>query len=67
MEDFFNSETGMAIVSFIMGALLTAVAWGASALKKMAIESSNKIDDVLIPLYEVLENLKETMDKKEDK
>lgn len=63
MEEFLNSELAMTLATFIAGMLVTGITWGASALAKSFKESSNKLDDKLIPLMEAIAEIKEKLDK----
>ena len=56
MDDFLNSDMAISVASFLLGVLLTGLAWGAEKLISSFKKSSNKLDDVLIPLLEVIKD-----------
>lgn len=70
MEELLNSDIVTTGAGFVAGLLTAGLAFGARALIKSFKDSSNKLDDALIPLLEsiavALEGKKDDVDTTKD-
>lgn len=62
IEDILSNQAFYEVIVFLSGVLLTGLVWGAAKLKSSFEKSSNKYDDLLIPILDALGSL----DKKQD-